>query len=429
MRFKSLGQWLAWQETLHPTGMDLGLERCREVRRALQWGDLPFPVITVAGTNGKGSTVAFLESLFRAGGYRTGTYTSPHLLRYNERIRVAAEEASDETLMAAFQRIEDVRGETTVTYFEYGTFAAIDTFLNERVDVAILEVGIGGRLDAVNVFDPDVAVVTPIAIDHVKWLGSDRESAGREKAGIFRAGKPAVVADPMPPRSVAAASEEVGAVPYQLNRQFRVQCQPEHWEWHGPGRSILPIAYPALIGAFQTANAAGAVMAAVCLADRLPLEDSQVVNGVANVELRGRFERLAGVPTRILDIAHNPHAAQALARSLTLSPCHGATHAVVGMLNDKDHASVLRPLVEVVDHWYVAGLAGVRGTSAAVLAQVLRTMTSPAVIEVFETVGEARQAAIAACRSSDRVLIFGSCHTVGEALASEAPAAAVAYSS
>ncbi len=420
MRFAHLQEWLGWQETLHPTGMDLGLDRCHWLKAQLGWCTLPFPVITVAGTNGKGSTVAFLEAIYRAAGYRAGTYTSPHLVRYNERIRVAGVEASDDAIIRAFDRIDSARGYTTVTYFEFGTFAAVEIFMEMNVDLAILEVGIGGRLDAVNVFDPDVALITPIDIDHVKWLGPDRESAGREKAGIMRSGRPVVISDPEPPHSLGEAAEVLGADRLQLGWDYRVQCQAAHWEWHGPGRAYRALPYPSLYGAFQTSNAAGAVMATECLAHRLPVDEASICAGIDGALIRGRFEVLPGTPRVILDIAHNPHAAASLAQSLVLNPCFGATRAVVAMLADKDHGQVLGPLLDKVDYWHVAGLGGERGSTGEPLADALRELVGAESVSTYDTVAKAVGEAIEASVGDDQVLVFGSCYTVGEAMVAPA---------
>ena len=416
MRFERLDEWLDWQETLHPTGMDLGLERCQWLKLRMGRETLPFPVITVAGTNGKGSSVAFLDAIFRAGGYRTGTYTSPHLVRYNERIRLSGEEVSDDAILRAFARIDDARGDTVVTYFEFATFAAIETFVDANVDIAILEVGIGGRLDAVNVFDPDVALITPIDIDHVKWLGPDRESAGYEKAGIMRAHRPVVVSDPEPPDSVQASAEALDAHRAQSGIDYHVQCQATHWELRGLGRDLMSLPYPTLFGAFQTSNAAGAIVAAQYLHDRLPLDEATIANGIRSATVRGRFEVIPGCPRVILDIAHNPHAAGALARSLILNPCNGATHAVVAMLADKDHTQVIAPLLALVEHWHVAGLDGQRGSSGSTMGNLLRKLTSAEAVSVYDGVSAALVAALDVSAPEDQVLVFGSCHTVGEAL-------------
>lgn len=416
MRFERLEEWLDWQETLHPTGMHLGLGRCRWLKTQLGWERLPFPVVMVAGTNGKGSTVAFLDALYQAGGYRTGTYTSPHLVRYNERIQVSGEEARDDAIMRAFARVDEARGETVITYFEFGTFAAVDIFLRAQVDIAILEVGIGGRLDAVNVFDPDVSVITPIGIDHVKWLGPSRESAGREKAGIMRKGKPTVISDSNPPRSLSRVAREIDSIPFQLGEAFRIQREKFHWDWYGPDCSHLKLPYPSLLGSFQISNAAGAIMVTECLAERLPLAIRHLREGIGAAHILGRFQVVPGEPSVILDVAHNPHAAKVLANSLARNPCAGLTRVVVGMLADKEHSEVLAPLVGLADGWYVAGLADTRGVDAETLSTDLCKMVTPDVVHVHDDVISALLAALDASACGDQVLVFGSFYTVGEAI-------------
>ena len=415
MRFPTLEQWLDWQETLHPSGMKLGLARVRAVVSRLEWSDRPFPVITVAGTNGKGSTVAILESILGAAGYRTGVYTSPHLVRYNERIRIGRREADDGSIVASFDRLDRTRGELLLTYFEFGTLAAVDLFRRAGVDVAVLEVGIGGRLDAVNVFDPDVSVITPIDIDHVKWLGPDRESIAREKAGVLRTGVPAIVSDREPPSSLLARARELGAPLYRLGEEFAALPSGAGWRWRGPGETIESLPRPSLFGEFQLDNAAAALMAVRCLPAR-PVDRDAMCAGLLDIGLRGRYERLGGSPLRILDTAHNPHAARSLASSLAADPCAGRTLAVVGMLGDKDHLGVLGALGGEVDAWYVGSLGGPRGMSSAALAEVVRVVGGGPVA-CYPSVAEAHAAAARAAGAEDRVVIFGSFHTVGEVLA------------
>ncbi len=420
MRFDTLAEWLAWQETLHPLEMDLGLERVRRVYRALGRGAPPFPVVTVAGTNGKGSTVAFAQSLLTAAGVRTGTYTSPHLVRYNERIRIDGAPVPDEAITAAFDRIDRARGADTLTYFEFGTLAAMEAFREARAEAAVLEVGIGGRLDAVNLFDADVAVVTPIDIDHVHWLGPDRESIGREKAGIFRAGRPVVVADRDPPRSLEARAREVGAPCFRLGREFDAEPAGAGWRWRGPDARIEGLAPPPLAGRFQLDNAAAALMALAALG-RLP-PPAAVRRGLAAARLAGRFQVLPGPAPVVLDVAHNPHAARALAATLRASPPAGRELAVAAMLADKDPAGVVEALAGVFERWYVARPAGERGGAAEALARAVREGDG-APVEACASVGEALARACGEAREGDRIAVFGSFHTVGEVLAAESPRA------
>ena len=422
MRFDTLAEWLAWQETIHPVEMDLGLARARVVHEALRGtGAPPFLLVTVAGTNGKGSTVAFAEALLTAAGVRTGAYTSPHLVAYNERIRIDGRPAPDEAIMAAFDRIDRARGGVTLTYFEFGTLAAVEVFRASAVEAAVMEVGIGGRLDAVNLFDADVAVVTPIDIDHVRWLGPDRESIGREKAGIFRPVRPAVIADRDPPASLAAAAERIGAPCLRLGRDFGPAPAGDEgegggWSWRGPGRRIDGLPAPPLAGRFQLDNAAAALMA-LDTAGRLPEDPAAARRGIAATRLAGRFQVLPGDVPVVLDVAHNPHAARALAANLRASRTAGREIAVAGLLEDKDAAGVVDATADVFDRWYVARPAGARGGSAESLARTVRARAREAPVEVCGDVPGALARARDAAGPGDRIVVFGSCYTVGEVLA------------
>ena len=418
MRFDTLAEWLAWQETVHPLEMDLGLARARLVREALGGGGAPpFVIVTVAGTNGKGSTVAFTQSILTAAGARTGTYTSPHLVRYNERIRIDGVPVADGAIMRAFERIDRARGGVTLTYFEFGTLAAVEVFRAAGVDAAVLEVGIGGRLDAVNIFDADAAVVTPIDIDHVRWLGPDRESIGREKAGIFRSGRPAVIADRDPPASLVTAAETIGARRLCIGRDFDALPCESGWSWIGPTRRLDNLPAPHLSGRFQLDNAAAAIMALDAL-DRLPEPDG-VRRGVGATRLAGRFQVLPGIVPIVLDIAHNPHAARSLAGNLRASRPPGREIAVAGLLEDKDAAGVVEAAASAFDHWYVARPAGARGGSAEALARTVRARVGDTPVEVCDGVPGALRRARASAHRGDRIVVFGSCYTVGEVLAAQ----------
>ena len=416
MRFDTLAEWLAWQETVHPIEMDLGLARARLVHEALGAVRVPpFPIVTVAGTNGKGSTVAFAQALLTAGGGRTGTYTSPHLVDYNERIRIDGEPVSDAAIMTAFDRIDRARGGVTLTYFEFGTLAAIEVFRRAAVDAAVLEVGIGGRLDAVNLFDADAAVITPIDIDHVRWLGPDRESIGREKAGILRPGRPAVIADREPPESLVAEAERIGAPCLLLGRDFDAVPAAGGWRWQVPEGGLEGLPAPPLSGRFQLDNAAAALTALDAIG-RLP-GAAAVRRGIASTRLAGRFQVLPGEVPIVLDIAHNPHAARSLATTLRASRTPGREIAVAGLLEDKDAAGVVEATADVFDRWYVARPAGARGGSAEGLARTVRGRVRGTLVEVCDDVPGALDRARGAARRGDRIVVFGSCYTVGEVLA------------
>lgn len=416
MRFPTLDAWLAWQETLHPAAIDLGLERPGKVLKALGLESPQHTLITVAGTNGKGSSVAMLEAILLAAGYRVGCYTSPHLQRYNERIRIQGEEVSDEALCQSFARIDEARGETSLTYFEFGTLAAFDLFARAGLDVAILEVGLGGRLDAVNLLDADVALITAIDIDHAAWLGNDREAIAREKAGILRRGHPAVCSDAQPPASLLAHAAELGSPLYLCGRDYRYREAGDNWSWSGVTRQRDALPLPALRGGFQLQNAAGVLMVLELLQERLPVASQHLRQGLLSVRLAGRFQVLPGEVPVILDVAHNPQSAAALAANLAQMPVTGRTRAVVAMLEDKDLARVIEALVPVVDHWYVAGLDVYRGAPARHLAGVVERVCHcrPAVFgQVCAALSRAREEAM----PGDRIVIFGSFHTVAEAVA------------
>lgn len=415
---RDLADWLAYIEQQHPQAISLGLERVERVRSVM--GLVPtVPVITVAGTNGKGSTCAMLEAILSAAGYRVGVYTSPHLLRYNERVRIAGQEADDAALAAAFTRVEaarsDLTGNTGLTYFEFGTLAAVDLFLRSAVDVLVLEVGLGGRLDAVNAFDADCAIVTSIGLDHTDYLGTTREAIGREKAGIFRAGKPAVIADPAPPASVLAHAQAIGVRPLCIGKDFGYLAEPNQWRYWGPAGSKSGMVHPALPGRVQLQNASAALAALDALQHVLPVTLKDLRRGLTEVRLPGRFQLLPGRPAVVLDVAHNPHAAEVLADNLSMGS-YTSTWAVFGMLRDKDIDGVVRLISKHVDHWLTCTLAPPRGARAVQLAQALRRAGVDAVRE-FENPAIAYAAARDAAAESDRIVVFGSFQTVAGVVA------------
>ena len=419
---RTLAQWLAFIETLHPKSIALGLDRIAAVaaRMAMR---ITCPVITVAGTNGKGSTCAIAESIYRCAGYRTGLYASPHLLRFNERVRIAGNEAEDAALADAFAVVEAARdlGEgasTPLTYFEYTTLAALRLFAAARLDVLILEVGLGGRLDAVNLVDADVAVVTTIGIDHVDWLGATREAIGREKAGIFRKGRTAICGDSEPPHSLVDAAHVAGATLWRIGVDYRYAAQRMQWRYEGPGGARYGLPLPALRGAYQLANAATALAALDALRVRLPVAAGAVRDGLVQVELPGRFQVLPGRPAVVLDVAHNPQAAGVLSETLSTMGFFPRTLAVFGMLGDKDIDAVVRAVAPRVDCWYIAPLPGPRGASAAQLATALtRAGVDAAAIRAFDDIERAFNAARSAAGETDRIAAFGSFLTVAAALA------------
>jgi len=422
----TLSDWLIYLESLHPKTIALGLERVAQVKQRLNLNP-DFPIITVGGTNGKGSVCAMLESMLHAAGYRVGCYTSPHLLHYNERVRIAKQQASDAELCVSFEKIEQARrGEPSapvdipLTYFEFGTLAAMQCFIEHKVEVAILEVGLGGRLDAVNVFDNDCAVVTSVDIDHVDYLGETREAIAYEKAGIFRGGKVAICADADVPQAVTGYAEKIGAQLWLIGREFSFEeQQTKQWNYRSKvgARNALP--YPALRGAFQLSNASAALAALDALKEKLPVSMEAVRCGLVEVLLAGRFQMVPGRPQLILDVAHNPHAARSLAQNLANLPPCPHTFAVFAMLKDKDMAGVAAALDPFVDTWLVAGIDVPRGAPADALAQVLRQCGVRGKIRTFHSVGEALRYAYNAAGENDRIAAFGSFYTVAEAMAAK----------
>ena len=416
---QQLANWLAHCERLHPKTIDMTLQRVAAVRDRL---GLRFsaPVISVAGTNGKGSTCAMLECIALQSGFRVGLYIKPHLVHFEERCRVNGELASAESLLPHFEAVEAARQGVALTYFEFTTLVILRALAAAPLDLVILEVGLGGRLDAVNAIDADCAVITAIALDHTEFLGPDRESIGREKAGIMRAGRPVIVSDPQPPASLAACASAVGAELWQLGRDFNVQGDKQQWAWSGRSKRFNGLAYPALRGANQLLNAAGALAAFEALRDRVPVTAQGVRNGLAMVELPGRFQIIPGQPTLVLDVAHNPHAVAALAQNLDQMAYFPRTHAVFGVMRDKDVAGLLKPLMPLIDHWYLSDLPTARAAGADELEQALRAAvpgTANALdISTHSAPDLALAAALERADPADRIVVFGSFYTVGGVL-------------
>ncbi len=412
MRFKSLPEWLDWQETLHFTKVAPGLARIGQVYQALALAKPEFTIITVAGTNGKGSSVALLQSILSAAGYQVGSYTSPHLLRYNERICVNGIPCEDDEICAAFSEIDTARGETSLTYFEFGTLAAITIFKQRKLDIVIMEVGMGGRLDASNILDADIALITPISLDHTHWLGDTRDKIGREKAGILRAGSPVVCAESNPPASVLQRAEELGSPVYQADKSFHYQRNEEHsWDWKNETQDYALLPPPNLAGAYQFQNAA-AVLQIVSLLEKKGFQISleAIKAGLVNVVLLGRFQSVAGPVERIFDVTHNAQGAKNLATLLADSPCKGRTFAVLGMLKDKDVSAVTSLLAPQIDRWFVGGLSGDRGQTGLEIME--RVTIDRDKMMAQQTVESAYQLAMDKAEAGDRVLVFGSFHTV-----------------
>ena len=410
-----LAGWLAYLEQLHPKPIALGLDRVGEVAARLDLQPT-FPVITVAGTNGKGSTCAMLEQIYLAAGYQVACYTSPHLLCYNERVRINGMEVMDEALCRAFAAVEIARGMTPLTYFEFGTLAAMWLFIERGVQVAILEVGLGGRLDAVNVFDPACAILTSVDLDHLDYLGSTRESIGREKAGIFRPHVPALCGDPLPPDTVIGHALEIAAEFRQIGRDFGFEKHDDRWTFMSDDTAISDLPLPALSGEFQFFNASCALEAVHSLQASLPVAASAIRDGLSHVALQGRFQIFPGKPSVILDVAHNPHAAKGLAKNLQVSPHTGQTLAVFAMLADKDIPGVLRELAEEIDIWFVADIHEARGASAELLAHHLSEVAPQARVHRCTDVVSAFRQACMTAGENDRIAAFGSFYTVADVL-------------
>jgi len=434
---QTLPEWLTHCERLHPVTIDMGLERVQRVaqRMGLAMG---CPVITVAGTNGKGSTCAMLEAVYTQSGYRTGVYTSPHLVHFEERCRIAGEPVATQDLLPAFAEVEAARKgqgadqeEVSLSYFEFTTLAILRTLSRSGLDVAILEVGLGGRLDAVNIIDTDCAVITCIALDHMALLGNNREAIGYEKAGIMRTGRPVVVSDPVPPQSILDRALEVGADLWRLGKDFHFAGDQQQWGWamhpsHG-GRRYAGLAYPALRGANQLVNASGVLGAVEALRGRLPVTAQAVRNGLALVELPGRFQIVPGTPTLVLDVAHNPHSVAALTENLDAMGYYPTTHAVFGAMADKDLPAMLERIAPLIDHWHLTDLPLERAMKADALAQVLNSTPATAPGGKSRVAGchadpmDGLRAAVAQADPADRIVVFGSFFTVGGVLQDGVP--------
>lgn len=407
---QSLSDWLSYLEQLHPSVIDLGLHRVGVVADRLALRHLPSRVVTVGGTNGKGTTCALLEAIYRAAGYRVGVYSSPHLLRYNERVRLDGQDVSDGDLCRAFAAIEAVRQDISLTFFEYGTLAALWLFREAAPDLVLLEVGLGGRLDATNLVESDLAVVTSIALDHCDWLGDTREAIATEKAGIFRAQKPAICGEPQPPATLAVAADAMGANLLQVGQDFHRTESDESWTYHGRREQWTGLPYPRI----PLDNAVTAL--AVVEQLMLTVDQQAIHTGLSQARLAGRMQRLRQFPLVIADVAHNPHSAHYLAQQLRQQPQTGRRLAVAGMLKDKDIQHTLSELEPWVDEWFLADLQGPRAATAGELAAVLRP---DAIWHCYDAVRKAYQAALAAAGAQDEVIVLGSFYTVADVMAEE----------
>ncbi|HWH82404.1 MAG TPA: bifunctional tetrahydrofolate synthase/dihydrofolate synthase [Burkholderiaceae bacterium] len=420
----TLNDWLARCERLHPKEIDMTLARVRLVKERLGL-QFAVPVIAVAGTNGKGSTCAMLEAIALQAGYRVGLYSKPHLVHFEERCRVGGAMVDGAALLPHFEAVERARGDISLTYFEFTLLAIVRLLVATPLDLVILEVGMGGRLDAVNAFDADCAVITSIDIDHAEHLGPDREAIAREKAGIMRTGRPAIVSDPVPPQSLLDEAERIGADLWRLGRDFGYSGDRQQWRWFGRQQRFNALAYPALRGANQLVNAAGALAAFEALRDRLPITAQAVRQGFATVELAGRFQVIAGQPTLVLDVAHNPHAVAALAQNLDQMGFFPRTHAVFGVMADKDIPAILQRMAPLVDAWHFTDLPMPRAARAAELAAAHAGLDAkgpgPVSVASHAEPSSALRAALKAADPADRIVVFGSFHTVGGVLKDGVP--------
>lgn len=416
MRFNTLPEWLAWQEGLHFTSIELGLDRCMAVAERMDLLKPDYAIISVAGTNGKGSSVSMLRAILDKAGYSTGSYTSPHLIRYNERICLNGIEVTDDMLCASFDRIDRARGDISLTYFEFGTLAAFDIFRNAGVDIAIFEVGLGGRLDAVNCLDADAALITTIDLDHENWLGSDRECIGREKAGIIRTNSPAICSDPNPPQSVFDYAKSLDTRLYILGKDYRHQATGQTWTWQSGEVIYDDLPRPSLYNSQQMVNAAGVLMALTVLSDRFPVSAQAIRQGLQDFNLSGRFQIVPDKAQLILDVAHNRQAAKLLVQNLKELPVKGKTHILIGMLKDKNHHAIFSEISEIADFWHIVTLDSPRGADSGMLSEELSVMQITQNISCYDTVADALNRIRELVEPQDRIVITGSFLTVGAAI-------------
>ncbi|RDI41347.1 bifunctional tetrahydrofolate synthase/dihydrofolate synthase [Aquicella lusitana] len=409
MYLSTLAEWLDWIASIHVAEIELGLDRVRVVAAQLGLLSPSCAVIIVGGTNGKGSTVAGLESIYRAAGFRVGTFTSPILFKHNEQVRIDGREATDEAFCNAFQQIESARGNVSLTPFEFQTLAALLIFSQHSLDVMILEVGLGGRLDAVNILDADVAIITSIDIDHVEWLGSTRDEIAYEKAGIFRHGKPAVCGDADPPASLIKQAALKDVPLYCQHKDFDYRESERHWSWKSFISTYDALSYNAL----ATQNMSTVLMAMSLLQERLPVAREAIDKGLTEVKLPGRIQIIPGPVTHIYDVSHNPAAVTHLAKQLATMPCDGKTHAVFSMLADKDITTSIRAIQDSIHTWYIAPLLVKRAATASVLTRAFEA-AGEGDIPLFATISEAYEAALRQAVAGDRIIVFGSFHTVAE---------------
>ncbi len=419
MKYKTLDDWLAWQTTLHAREIELGLDRISEVASRLGLLECPFPVITVAGTNGKGSTVALLSTILHHAGYKVGTYTSPHIIHYNERIRIGLRCVQDHLLCKSFEKIDQARGNISLSFFEFATLTALDVFHQNNIDVAVLEVGLGGRLDATNIIDCDLAFVTSIGLDHTEWLGDSRELIGQEKSGIFRPATPAICGDSDPPHSIGQVARRVQAQLYQLDTDFHYQVAKSSWSFIAPAYELHGLPWPNLSGEVQIRNAASVIMGLHCIREQLPVHVEAIETGLREVTLEGRFQRIVKDCEIILDVAHNYDSARILSENLMALPKPQRTIAVFAVLNDKDVDGIISLMQIHIDDWYISQVNSPRCLEVRLVEKSLIKNNPNGSIKKFESVEGAYLQAQQDAAEGDRIIVFGSIFTVSEVLASE----------
>ncbi len=416
-RFNSLEDWLEWQEGVHPREIDLGLERVERVFKVLNPDNVKPPTIIVAGTNGKGSCIAFLESIYRAQGYRVGAYTSPHIVKYNERIRIDGLSVDDDLICQAFDRIDGVRNEDSLSYFEFGTLAALDIFWRSDLDVQLLEIGLGGRLDAVNIIDADTVLITSICIDHVDWLGETREAIAYEKAGVFRKGIPAVIGDLNPPETLLKCALEKNTPLYRINKEFSFQKKTKDWGWFcskNKKRKYLSLPEPALKGEHQYRNASAVLMATIEMEAFLPVSEESIYKGLEAVHLKGRFQLIDGDIPVLLDVAHNPQAVRALVEYLMKMYSDKKIYAVFSMMKDKDIKAVIEIISPVINHWFISPLNSPRAASQTIIQDCFKQNDLKNASFGYRSFSESFQAAEESAEPGDLIVVFGSFYLVAE---------------
>jgi dihydrofolate synthase/folylpolyglutamate synthase len=419
MRFTTLPEWLAWQETCHPSEIDLGLERVQTVYQRLVTKPIARKIITVAGTNGKGSSVCFLESIYRNAAYRVASYTSPHIINYNDRIRINGSAVTDQDLCDVFNEIDQARTDqfgtvTSITYFEFATLAALLLMSKHDLDIAILEVGLGGRLDAVNIIDTDVALITAIDIDHEEWLGSDKEKIAIEKAGIMRPDKPVVCSDATAPKSIAECAINSNATLLSLDKDFNCVINELSWQWHGPSSNHYALPFLPLKGLHQYNNMAGVLMVLEILQDEYPVTQNQLRQGILASSIHGRLETIPGKINTLIDVAHNPQSTQALVNYLTEYKCSGVIRIVTGMMADKNIRLIIEKLTNICESWYVTDLPVARAILASDLIEIITTIDSKTKCFSHTNANLAYQQAVNDSQDNDQIVIFGSFHLVSE---------------